>query len=354
MLHIVEPREWGMRNPRSSLSKDMAFRSMFIELNTNQDERILRESGFKDFPIVAPRWLTRGGDIYGSGPGFEAIGSIKQLQTEQLRKGQAIDFMSYPPVMIPGDLKGGELDNLPGGANYYTSLNGQKIQNLFDVNLNIQHLLEDIQDVRGRINRTFFVDLFQMMSMDTRQQPPSAREVVERHEEKLLMLGPVLERLHDELLSPMVDNCFTHALEARLLPPPPQQIEGSDLKIEFISILAQAQRAVGLQALDRLIGTVGAVAQSSGDASVWDKIDKDNLIDSYSDRLAVDANVIVADEKVAIIRAERVKQQQMAQMAQIAKPAKDLAQAGQALGATQQGGPVASAAADAIRQNTGL
>jgi len=126
------------------------------------------------------------------------------------------------------------------------------------------------------------------------------------------------------------------------------------LKIEFISVLAQAQKAVGLQSLDRLIGTVGAVAQASQDPSIWDKIDKDQLIDEYAERLAVDASVIVADEKVVFIRAERVKQQRMAQMAAMAQPAKDAAQAVKTLGDTAGDSPMVSAAGQAMRQYTGL
>jgi hypothetical protein len=256
--------------------------------------------------------------------------------------------------MVPGDLKGGEIDNLPGGVNYYTSLTGKKIESLYDIKIDLSHLLGDIQDVRNRIDRIFFVDLFRMISMNQRQQPDSAREIAEKHEEKLLMLGPVLERLHDELLSPMVDLGFTRGIEAGLFPPPPQELQGQDLKIEFISVLAQAQKAVGLQSLDRLIGTVGAVAQASGDQSVWDKIDRDQLIDEYSERLAVDASVIVADEKVVFIRAERVKQQRLAQMAAMAQPAKDAAQAVKTLGDTAGDNPMVSAAGQAMRQYTGL
>ncbi len=353
ILHVVEPRPADERVYGSSTSENMPWRSCYIEIGQDNNDTVLRDSGFKDFPIVAPRWATRGGDDYGYGPGHEILGSVKQLQQEQLRKGQAIDFMTLPPVMIPGELKGGEVDNLPGGVNYYTSVNNQKITRLYDVDLDLGHLLNDIVDVRGRINRAFYVDLFLMISQDDRRIPPSAREIAERHEEKLLMLGPVLERLHNELLSPLIDITFTYMLEAGAFPPPPQELEDQELTVEFVSVLAQAQRAVGLNSLDRLIGTVGAIATGSGDQSVWDKLNKDQIVDEYSERLGVDPSVLVADENVVIIRAERVRQQQMQQMAASAKPAKDAASALKTLSQVEEEAAGIPEAAQALSQMVG-
>jgi hypothetical protein len=113
--------------------------------------------------------------------------------------------------------------------------------------------------VRQRINQAFYADLFLMISNDQRRMPVTAREIAERHEEKLLMLGPVLERLHDEMLSPLIDITFAKHREAGILPPPPPELQGQDLKIEFVSTLAQAQKAVGLGSLRSLIGTVALV-----------------------------------------------------------------------------------------------
>jgi hypothetical protein len=78
---------------------------------------------------------------------------------------------------------------------------GSKIESMFEVKLNLDHLLMDIQDVRTRIRASFYADMFLMLQsdVDTRK---TATEVAELHEEKMLMLGPVLERLHNELLNP--------------------------------------------------------------------------------------------------------------------------------------------------------
>ena len=139
---------------------------------------------------------------------MEALGDIKQLQHEQLRKAQGIDYQTKQPLQVPAYMKNRDVDSLPGGVTFVDGQQG-KIETAFNVNLNLQHLLMDIQDVRGRINSSFYADLFLMLAnaTDTRM---TATEVAERHEEKLLMLGPVLERLHNELLDPLIDLSLIH------------------------------------------------------------------------------------------------------------------------------------------------
>ena len=314
IAHAIEPRTERDYSKRDA--KNMPWQSCYFETGSDQGkDDLLRESGYKDFRVLAPRWATSGGDIYGNGPGMDALGDIKQLQHEQLRKGQVIDYQTRPPLQVPGGAKGRDIDTLPGGVSYIDTANPNGgIRSAFEVNLNLQHLLEDIMDVRGRINSAFYADLFLMMASDNRNQPVTAREVAERHEEKLLMLGPVLERLHNELLGPKVDITFARIVSAGLLPEPPSELQGTDLRVEFVSMLAQAQRAVGVNAVDRLLGTVGAVAQFKPD--VVDKIDGDQLIDKYAEMLGVDPDLVLADDKVAIIRKTRADQQAAMQQAE--------------------------------------
>ena len=313
VMHAIEPRKDKERSYGKRDAKNMPFKSCYFEL-AGEGDQMLSESGFNFFPVLAPRWSVAGGDIYGNGPAMEALGDIRQLQHEQLRKAQGIDFQTKPPLQMPVSMKGMEYDTLPGGISWVdpSQPNGA-IKSAFEVNLNLQHLLMDIQDVRDRIKGTFYADLFMMMANDTRSGI-TATEVAERHEEKLLMLGPVLERLHNEMLSPMVENTFTMMLEAGILPPPPKELQGMDLNIEFVSTLAQAQRAIGVGAIDRLLGTVGSIASMKPD--VLDKLNSDQIVDTYADMLGIDPNLIIGDENVAIIRQQRAEAQQRAEQQQ--------------------------------------
>jgi hypothetical protein len=356
VIHLIEPRRPGERDLRyPRFPRNMPFRSIYVESGVENDEKVLREGGFKDFPALAARWHTRGGDVYGSSPGMKALGSILQLQQEQVRKSQAIDYMARPPVVLPGELKGREIDSLPGGVNYMNiSAVGAKAQNLFDVRVDLSHMLEDIRDIRERINKRFYADLFLQLAQLEGVQPRNQFELAQRNEEKLLMLGPVLERLHDELLAPLIDNTFTYMLEGRLLPPLPPELDNVELKVEFVSTLAQAQRAVGLGSLDRLLGTIGNLSTASGDPSVWDKIDKDEAIERYADMLAIDPELIVSDDKVALVRESRAQQAaaaaQMNAVPELAKAGKAAAEAG---AVASEAGLSAGAPPGTINQFTG-
>lgn len=327
IIHAIEPRT--DRDPKKRDNKNMAYRSCYFEV-CGEKNKYLRDSGFNDFPAVCPRWAVVGGDIYGNSPGMEALGDIKQLQHEQLRKAQGIDYKTKPPLQVPTSLKNRDVEMLPGGVTFVDVANPQAgIRTMFEVTLDLSHLLDDIRDVRERIKGSFYADLFMMISSSAADGRMTATEVAERHEEKLLMLGPVLERLHNELLDPLVEMTFARMLEAGVLPPPPQELQGQDLNVEFVSMLAQAQRAVGTNSVDRFVGNLGAVAQIKPE--VLDKFDADEWADAYSDMLGVDPQLIVPGDKVALIRQQRAQAQQaQAQaemMAQQAQTAKNLAAA---------------------------
>jgi hypothetical protein len=111
------------------------------------------------------------------------------------------------------------------------------------------------------------------MTMDERNQRATAREVAERHEEKLIALGPTLERLHDELLDKLIERVFGICMRRGLIPPPPQELQGASVKVEYISIMAAAQRLLGVSAVERLASFAGNLAAAQPEA--LDKIDFD-------------------------------------------------------------------------------
>ena len=311
IIHAIEPRDDRERDFKKKDNMNMAYKSCYFEQG-GDGEDVLRESGYREFPAVIPRWGIAGGDIYGNSPGMEALGDIKQLQHEQLRKAQGIDYQTKPPLQVPSYMKNRDVDSLPGGVTFIDGQQG-KIETAFNVNLNLNHLLADIQDVRQRINGSFYADLFLMLAnaTDTRM---TATEVAERHEEKLLMLGPVLERLHNELLDPLIDNTFNRMIENNLVPPAPEELQGMELNVEFVSMLAQAQRAIGTNSIDRYVNNMGMVAQMKPD--VLDKFNSDAWADGYADMLGVDPKLIVGGEQVARIRQQRAMAQQQAAKAE--------------------------------------
>ena len=310
LVHAIEPRTDRDSSKRDSLN--MAFKSVYFEINGNKDV-YLSESGFKNFPALAARWATSGGDIYGNSPGMDALGDIKQLQHEQMRKAQGIDYMTKPPLQVPANMKGRDVDTLPGGISYVDQAGpAGGIRTAFDTRIDLNHLLGDIQDVRTRIRGAFSADLFLMLANGT-NSAMTATEVAERHEEKMLMLGPVVERLHSEMLDPLIETTFEHMLASGIVPPAPPELSGMDLNVTYVSMLAQAQRAIATNGVDRFVANLGQIASFKPD--VLDKFDSDVWADKYSDMLGVDPELIVAGDKVALIRQQRAEAQQQAQQA---------------------------------------
>jgi len=106
----------------------------------------------------------------------------------------------------------------------------------------------------------------------------------------------------------LIDNTFNRMVESDLIPPAPEELQGMELSVEFVSMLAQAQRAIGTNSVDRYVNSMGAVAQMKPD--VLDKFDSDAWADGYADMLGVDPKLIVAGERVAKIREDRAAAQQ--------------------------------------------
>lgn len=326
---LVQPRK--DRDTRKLDARNMPFESIILEHGGN-DDRLLSESGYKRFPALTPRWVLSGQDIYGSScPGMVALGDILQLQHQQLRKGQGIDYQTKPPLQVPIALKNTDSDFLPGGVTYVDQTGQHNaVRTAFDVQLNMEHLLADINDVRQRINGAFYSDLFLFLSnIQGLKGQMTAREVAEIHEEKLLMLGPVVENTENELLDPLADITFDACMEAGILPPPPPELEGQEFTFNFVGILSQAQRSVSMSGVDRIVGATASMAAAKGDPSVWDKIDTDQIIDKAAGYLGVDPEIIRGDDEVQAIRQQRAQaqaaQEKMMAAQAAAATAKDLA-----------------------------
>ncbi|HBR5275338.1 MAG: portal protein [Klebsiella pneumoniae] len=310
VIHAVYPNI--DRDTAKLNSKNKPVKSVYYEVGGDSD-KLLRESGFDEFPIMAPRWEVNGEDVYGSScPGMIALGQVKALQLEQKRKSQLIDKATNPPMVGPSSLRNQRVSLLPGDITYIDQVTGQDgFKPAYLVNPNTADLLADIQDTRQIINSAYFVDLFMMLqNINTRSMPVEA--VIEMKEEKLLMLGPVLERLNDECLNPLIDRTFSIMARKNLLPPPPDVLQGMPLRIEYISVMAQAQKSIGLSSLSSTVGFIGQLARAKPEA--LDKLNVDQAIDAFAEMSGVSPTVIVPQEQVEQVREQRAQQQQQQQM----------------------------------------
>lgn len=314
---IIEPNDTRIPDIKSSNNKP--FRSFYWEIGS-QSESFLMQSGFDTFPVIAPRWHTKSGsDIYGKGPGWEALGDAKMLQRQEKDKLLAIEKVNNPPLQVDSSIE--QVNVLPGGITRYSgAVPNAGVRSAYQISPDINSLRASIQDTMNEISRFYFNDIFLMISNSDDIQKTAA-EIYERHEEKMVMLGPVINRLVTELLDPAIERTFDIMFKSGLIPEPPREIQGMSLNVTYISILAQAQKAVEGNTIQRAVGY--AVSLAPVNPNILDVINMDESIIQYAYSLGVSPKIIRSEEEIAQIRNKRQQAEQMQQMAQNSMMAAD-------------------------------
>lgn len=322
IVHLIEPRV--DRDPELRDKQNMPWRDVYLE---KSEGHVLSEGGHRRFPAITPRWDVTGDNVWGDGPGDIALGSTKQLQIEQIRKAETIDYQTRPVLQVPSQLAGRDRDLLPGGrVPYDQATPNSGVRTAFEVTSRIDYLLADIEDVRRRINEAYHVPMFRALSMLDASTQRTQLEIFERKQEAMMLLGPVTQRLQTELDDPLIQTVFDQLVLRQMLPPPPPELAGVPMEIEFIGPLAQALKRVGAQSTDQFTARLGIIAQMK--PTVLDKFDEDKWVDAYADAYGVDPDMIVANEQVALLRESRnaalAAKEQSAMMAEQAKTAQTL------------------------------
>lgn len=304
-------------------AKNMKYASVYYEANSQ--DKLLRESGLQSFEVICGRWTVSSSDVYGESPATDCFGDMRALQKAHQQFAKGVDYQVNPPVLLPEYLKGQEKETLPNGIAFYSPNpmnNVAQVQPMLNVQFAVDGVFIEIQQSQERVKQAFFTDLFLMLDAYD-QGKMTATEVYERKSEKMLMLGPVVERQIDELLRPLVEICVMRVLDTTpyLRETAPEAIQNSEIKIEFVSILALAQRATGASNLQQMLAMVGQIAQV--DPQVLDKFDTDKFMDEYADTIGASPTIFRDKKAVEQIRAQRAQQQQeqMQQQAQMQQSA---------------------------------
>lgn len=336
---IIPNRAW---DPNSMRSDRKRYLSVYYERGTagsqytmseTDSTKVLSRKGYDKFRLVAPRWEVTGEDIYGTYcPGMEALGDIMQLQTMERRGAQALEKSINPPMVGPSSLKTAKATVLPGDITFLDIREGsQGFTPAYQINPNFQQLEFKIDQIEKRIEKCFYDDLWHVISNLNKGQI-TAEEIRALKEEKLQDIGPVVDRLNQDLLDPLIEITFDIMVAQRRVPPPPPELRRQPLRVEYTSIMAQAQKALGISTIERFTVQAGQIqAMYPEDPSVLDKINPDELLEHYGDGLTLPPGIIRDDEQVAQIRQQRQQaqaaQQKLMAAEQASKAAKNLAQA---------------------------
>lgn len=340
VYHAIEPND--LRDPRRMDARGKAFRSVYWSGEDDQNDResegkaLLQVQGFNSKPFWSPRWQTKGGGLYSSmSPGLRALADTRQLQLQVLRKQQTIDFVVKPPLRGPATLNNVHVALQPGRVTAMAMIDKDNFGPIWQIPPQIlQYLIQDTNETREAVDRGFYADLFNAITNMQGVQPRNVEEIAARNEEKLTQLGPVVERVHQEKLKVAIDRAFDILLSANMLPPPPEELEGVEIEVEFISVLAQAQRLIGLGGIERLYGFV-ASADPDGSKGMRDSLDHDAAVAEYGDIVGVAAKILRGKDQVEKLREARAQaeaqERQAGQLAAMAPALKAGAEAAQIL-----------------------
>lgn len=337
-VHVCVEENIGLDEERADWAGKPWVRFTYLDINNTEGEReYLELSGYSEYPFAGLRWEIPSGNIWAEGPGLVALGDSIALQTYEFRDAQAIERGVKPPLQAPTALKTG-LSHVPGAITYYSPFetNNAKAEPIYTISPGILTALDNkITKHEMRINEAYYKDLFLMLSQTDRREI-TAREVEEKHEEKLLNLGPVLQRTHRDALSRAIIRTYRACEEAGLFPDAPPELKGQQIGIEYTSALAYAQRAVGATAIERFFGFTGNI--SAIFPQVRHKVNVYKAVDNYADSVGVPAEVMVPTKDAEAAAAAEAQAQALPQQAATAK---DLASSAQLMSQTDTTRPSA-------------
>lgn len=338
VLHAIEPNPEPQR-PETAYNEtvydglsERPYKSVYIMLGGEQT--ILEEGGYFEFPALCPRWDTTGSDIYGRSPAMDALPDMAMLQRMRRDGLKALALEVNPPLNIARASQGAVPNVTPGAINYISPLaQGQPaITPLYQVKSNLSALQVWVEGYQRQLREALFSDLFTMLSDTTKQM--TAAEVAERNSEKMLQLGPTLDRLRSELYQPLIYRVHSIMTRRDELPSPPSKIGNKQLKVEFISILAQAQQSKGIAAIYRMVQFTTGLAAAYPTA--LDKLNSDEAIEQMAEMYGTPPGLINSDEKVEEIRTGRAQQQ--TQSHQLGTLAQGMGMVGEAAKAAKNAG----------------
>ncbi len=297
VVHFVEPNK--DYKPDAVWSEDKEYISVYYECESGE-EKFLSKKGFDKFPYAVFEAEVNGEDVYPSDcPGVNALPDVKQLMSMVVDEGKAVKKMISPTYKGPASLKNKKMIDAPA-AFIEEDENGRGLSPIYEVNPRVLEVDSIIEKLKESIKEIFYNDLFAMI-LNTAERSRTATEVNELKEEKMVLLSPLLQQIHNGL-NQIMDWVFSECVRLNILPEPPVEIMGSNMDIEFVSTLAQAQKAVKISAMERFTTFTVNLAQNL-DPSLKMKLNANKIIDDYADYANISPEQIVPTAQV-----EKMKQ----------------------------------------------
>ena len=316
LIHCVMPRsDYGFKKKDK---KSKAYGSYYVHIDTRH---VVYESGYDEFPFLVPRWSKLVGETYGRSPAMTVLPDIKMLNEMSKTVIKAAQKAVDPPLMVPDDGFMNPVRTVPGGLNYYRSGTQDRIEPLksqgsFTVGLDM------MEQRRQHISKAFYVDMLLTPTQQKTHMEQTATEVLQRREEKMRLMSPMMGRMQSEFLGPLIKRVYALLERSKRLPEGPPGLETGVLEIEYVSPIARAQKAIESESLIRTLEVMSPFIQA--DPALMTNVDGDKAFRWVAKLFAVPSNIMKEQGEVD---QQRQAQQQQVEAQQMIEGAQGAAEA---------------------------
>lgn len=311
-LHYVAPREDF--EPGRLDHRGMPIQSIYVSV---QGKCVLSEGGYRSFPAACSRYEQTPGEVFGRGPAGMVLPGLKTLNAEKRTFLKAGHRTADPILLSADDGLIGAFNMTPGAMNSGAiNADGKLLVQPLPIG-NIQISKEMMAEEKGLINDAFLVTLFQILT-ETPQM--TATEVIERMNEKGILMAPTLGRQHSEYVGPLVTRELDLLSQQGLLAPMPPRLReaGGEYNVVYTNPLARAMRAQEAAGFMRAVETTLSIVNATQDPSLLDAYDFDRATRGLADIYAVPESWMASDSEKQQKQYNRAQTQQRQQQIQAA------------------------------------
>lgn len=259
-IQRLQPRE--QRDPDAWDARGMAFEHVVISV---PDREVVRQGGYHSMPLLVSRFTALSSAKYGRSPAMQVLPDIKMTNEMQKTLLRAAHRAVAPPLLVHDDGVLTRINLKPDAVNVGgVSVDGRQMVQPLMTGGQIGSGIEMVEMARKVVERAFLVPLFSIMT-DTPDRM-TATEVLERSQEKGMLLNPAAGMIEAELLGPMIEREIDLlARQGRLPPMPPDLLEAEgEYRITYDNPLQRAARAERSIGFLRTLEALAPVMQAGG------------------------------------------------------------------------------------------